>query len=347
MAQFYGNHFFISDRSTLKRLIDSQSFSEKTQAQLLDVYNKLPQYGLFIEFETYVEVVGQDVACKVSNNGSDCIIRVSPKIIMNSRITERVVFLAENIRDTRLYKRIGQVFLKQKRLLSLININFDAVGGGGSCISEQYQSYLTEGQKLCFCLVDSDKKYAKDSLGGTASRLCQIHENHIRNSESDYFCSYYIIPIREIENMVPTSILFEVVDGNEQRRVFMNLFEQLERTSPKARFYIDIKNGVNLRDIMVSNNKPEIDYWLQQLRPFLDKCNYLKWGECRDDCSFCVIISGMGENILPNVIDKFQIMTPQKILETLSRNPLVLEQWMKTGENIFQWCCCPYPRYAN
>ena len=148
--------------------------------------------------------------------------------------------MCENLQDTEFYKIIAETFCKWKRLN--IKPKFEPSLGGGNTISTVYENIQNKKKRLCLCIVDSDKLSPNSSLGSTARNIKQKDDN------TSVTTLLYILPVRELENLIPLSILSELMSKNGDRENPFKQLEKIEESSVKEiRNFLDIKEGTRLK----------------------------------------------------------------------------------------------------
>lgn len=70
--------------------------------------------------------------------------------------TEKTLMLAENEDDISFYKMLGQFYVRESKI-GKIKIDFEPRNGGGSTTYGVLQRIIEEKNRMCLCIVDSDK----------------------------------------------------------------------------------------------------------------------------------------------------------------------------------------------
>lgn len=108
---------------------------------------------------------------------------------------EAALLIAENSKDGEFFFEISSKILHSKKLGNF-KINLSIIHGGGCDTPNQYERYSNE-QRMCICIVDSDKYFTDDEFGLTAKKLIETHKL-ISNPASNY----YILNVKEKENLI-------------------------------------------------------------------------------------------------------------------------------------------------
>lgn len=346
-AQIYGNHIFYSDLHTLDRLSLNNNLGLRYRKQIRYVYNNYLDKQRCNELSPRVLALWGNTNCYINNVGIIQEFVVSADVLVNTHITERAFFLTENITDISLYKRIADVYMWEEEYQRDFYISFDSIGGGGNTIGDQYNRIQQENQKICLSIIDTDMKFGNDSIGPTATQLIQAHNiNTSSGSNHHIFCNYKWISAKEIENIIPSQLLFEIVNRNGQRQEFVTWFYQLEQDNNEARFFLDVKEGFDFKNVVTHLNPIMVRYWADHLNSWYVTCNYGNNLDCPETC-LCHKISGMGNNTLDNVINILDRYSNQKLDEMVKTNPMLLIRWLELGKIIFNWFVASKRFYIN
>lgn len=125
-------------------------------------------------------------------------------------------------------------------------LKIDRVHGGGGTMGTQYAQACSEARPT-LCVVDSDRKYENCTLGTTA-RGVLAH----RGTEQCPTTQIYVLPVRELENAVPVSALYEIYSANPALRARVTqlcAYAKQVRTEGIAEddnvlHYFDFKSGI-------------------------------------------------------------------------------------------------------
>ena len=344
-SQIIGNHIYFSDPSTLKRLIKNKHIEQRVKQHINMVLQSYSQKKAYTKFKKYVEICWGKNIHEIIKDDEKSTIRISADVFMNSRIHERTLLLCENNNDILFYDKLTYIFMVENNLSYGFKINYDPINGGGNNISGQYDLFQSENQKLCICILDSDRRYKNSGLGETARNLKNVHKKNIRNGVPKGFCDFEIIDARETENLIPSTLIYTVVEGEPNRRRFADWCKKLEEKGSEARFYIDVKDGINFRNIVNKGSVGLINYWEKELRQWLHNCHFLVSHQCRDKCD-CFVVPGMGDNVLENVIKILSKMSIQKMAEIFRRDKELQNKVLIIGQKIFYWVVNVPPAYT-
>lgn len=216
-----------------------------------------------------------------------------PRAVMPARL------LTENAEaDGEYLKLICRVTAKEMEYLSPMNL--EIVHGGGSTTAVVLSAAWSEARPM-ICVVDSDRRYPRAPLGGTAKAIDDIgSENEIGT-----VCTA-ILDVREIENLLPLSFLFEVYKDNPEvngRIAKLHSYLSLDARK-KAKFnvidYIDFKDGIRRNDIaaLPAQVKGEFVVLCKHISDMVVSDSQF------DDTTDCTqVFPGIAEKVLPCTIE--------------------------------------------
>ncbi len=327
-----GYHLIFAERKTLKILKECSLLSDTTRRLYAKAHQRFPQTGEYRKkFVRRVEVIATEGTFELSEEGECKVIRLSANYISNSSIASETVFLSENQSDVSFYKKLAQAYMSWSDL-GKIHIRCEPRGGGGQTTVNEYESVQNPKNRLCLCIVDSDRKIPSGSIGDTAKAVKKIDD------VNQPLCELVILNVRKIENMIPTSMYREAAIGDVNWMEGVSFLEKLESSNVSdARKYLDIKKGLKLGDILhVSPDSPVSKYWLRVLKilKISDKC--LANEACTDKKSCtCIVAHSLG--ILDAVIKVIQQKSGNEVAGMVCA--LLKPEWETIGEIITAWCC--------
>lgn len=230
-ARREGKHSVIAKRETLNKIRQCSRLSQKTRDVYTKLYNdstqKFRSYPSVVK--RYIEIVKPWLEPQVVDNSGKKIIKVAPGFFKDSKLVQETILLCENSDDAVLYETIAKVYLIWNNINA--QIVCDRRGGGGNTISSEYINIEQAKKCFCLCIVDSDKIAPDGKLGSTASGLPQS-DSTCTNTQT------VILDCREIENLIPNSILSELPSG-PQRLEALKIIES--PSVVEVRCFLDIK----------------------------------------------------------------------------------------------------------
>ncbi len=167
LAHRRGYHLIFAERKTLNTLKECYLLSEVTRHVYARAYQRFPQTGEYRKkFVRRVDVVATESTFELNVEGKCKVIRLSANYISNSSIADETVFLSENQRDIRFYKKLAQAYifwsgLGKIKLWEILHVSPDLPSSKywlhvlkvmkifGSC----WSSHPCTDEKSCSCIV--------------------------------------------------------------------------------------------------------------------------------------------------------------------------------------------------
>lgn len=333
----YGDHLIIDSRDLLKQLINLPSLPVKSRDLYLAVSEELIQLkSLTLLLKRKIEITNHS-STQLSTSSDGFLTLYVPYKQFTHYIFNKTILLGENLIDSKIYCEIAKTYLAMVKFEGL-NLNFEPRGGGGNTISKEYAEIQESKERLCICLVDSDRKHPTATCGLTAKGVEEIDNPEV------LFCEVTIIEPRDIENLFPSQILKEIVQQTDQQGL-ITILESMDacEIDPSARNYLDIKKGIKLGEILHSSNNLDFyNYW----QTILSRHRLSQNIACNDEpncnnpkqCT-CIISNGLGDNISDKFYNYIEFKTSQKIAETVSSIKHLSANWEAIGEVVVAWGC--------
>lgn len=334
-ARISGKHILFGDRETLSFLSKERNLSQIARSTYHKIYESLPQIKtLYDHFDYKVHIVSDETVTPTNNYVPDNDFKVPVENWFQISFALEPVFLSENQIDLKFYNIIAKTYLSKYKI-GKIPIRFDPRGGGGSTTYIEYETIAEKKDKFCLCIVDADYKFPKSSTGETARKIIEIH-----NKYKPRFSRYYIIKSREIENLIPNKIFKDII--KDQRSKYVDFLINSEKNNiHDVKRYIDIKEKVEIKEIVSSENNEYKNFWIDIFNKLhkknIKKINCFPDFVCDPNECNCVLFVGFGDKILEQSVDYMEKMTPQKISEC--DNEKCFEDWNNLGKFILSFCC--------
>ena len=339
-ARREGKHAVIANRETLKKIAPCRRLSQFARNTYNKLFNQSAQFESYLSAVTrYIELVNSCYEPELVSNSGKQIIKVAPRFFNDSELVQKTILLCENINDAALYEAIAKVYLVWN------NINVKIVcehrGGGGNTISSEYINIQRVKKRFCLCIVDSDKIAPDGKLGDTALGL----------RKSDSTCTNtqaFILDCREIENLIPNSILFELCSGNQERLRALKILENISSNAVEIRNFLDIKKGTRMKEIINASNHKIKSFWevkislIPHILSCIDDWCQANWqcsnnsGECK-----CKISLGFGESTLSNTVEYLKEKNPHEIAKIVDKS--MHSDWEKIAQVVMNWCIAGSP----
>ncbi len=332
-AFYLGDHFVLSDRSTLTTLKNRVEFSNVTRLTINKIINDLPILGdLKNQVSIKVNVVNNpDIDyIKLTENTWN----ISLQHLGRTGISKSIL-LAENLDDASLYIHAG----RQYKIANKINAeqSIERAHGGGSTTPECLQNLTSNEKKFCFCITDSDRECPDDTMGAMAARCKKIA------SETQAVAKHMDLQVREIENLIPLSFIKEAIPPTH-----IELWENHEKLIAcrnDLHSYVDLKEGLQLsRLLSLPNGSPRKQYWMSILDSLTNKALFSSPCDSKNSCiqpiCNCIVANGFGPALSKTVLDLLDKQNSHKSLE-ISKNDSNHEAWESIGRDVFEWGISP------
>ena len=339
-ARREGKHIVMAKRETLKKIALCSRLSQFARNIYHKLYNQSTQLQSYISAVTrYIEIVNPCYEPAVISDSGKKVIKVCPRFFNDSESVQKTILLCENSDDAVLYEIIAKVYLIWKKMN--VKIVCEPRGGGGNTISSEYINIQQAKKRFCLCIVDSDKIAPDGNLGSTASRLQTQSDSTCINTQT------FILDCREVENLIPNSILSELCLKNQERVKALRIFENISSSSAvDIRYFLDIKKGTRLKEIIQSSNPSIKSFWevkisqLPNISSCIDDWCRVNWQCSSGECQ-CKISLGFGESTLSNTVEYLKQKSPHEIARIIDKS--LVSDWEKMGQVVMNWCIAESP----
>jgi hypothetical protein len=337
-----GKHKVVAKRKTLEKIMKCPRLSEYERS----IYQKLHHASAELlsnlnAVSKYIEVVDSCHEPKLENLAGKSIIKVPVKFFNDTTKIQSTILLCENSEDTKFYIKVARVYCLWKNLKK-IPLKYTSRGGGGSTISREYENIQNYQENLCLCLIDSDRLSPHSSVGKTAQAIQEIDDENILTTQ------LVILNFREIENLIPNSILSELCQNNLDRERSLKLLEVISSSNvAKSRDFLDMKDGSKFYTIANASDSSVKKFWEPLLKeyptvfPPLNKLCLEDW-RCQEkifnqkaECK-CDLFYGFGTHILRDTIRCLEKENDHKIAPRVDDRSRA--EWEYIGQNIVDWC---------
>jgi hypothetical protein len=328
-------NYIFARKNVLEKLMVQDFFSKPVQSVFYSLLNR------GAEDRSYLEGVNKCINI-VYNKKNECNgkeISIELKSISNIDICDTTVLITENQEDALFYELIAKYYTKYKGFKN-IEISFESKPGGGDTTARVLEQTVNSGNRLCLCIVDSDKKFPNDS-GGTT----KIHVEDFTNCKTQDTWKAIILDVHEVENLIPIGWIEKCNTENYIPDKTISFLQYLKRNVTVGEnnapiYYFDIKKGIKKdkfvcadsqdKDIQKRFNKSECfrNYWSEHLKDYgidLDKLEKID-GE--------YIIQGVDKNILNKILGKYKNVDNYTVNEEHLK-----DKWLSLGRDIFSWGC--------
>ena len=314
----------------------------KEEIKLLEFIHRMrnQSFNLINQLSIYTIVTYEGDTRKINN-----IIYINPNTHTFFELYEETHFIVENILDAIFYEKVVCNYYQHLYNLKsdCFSIVYYPVQGGGVTISDVLGYELNLGHHFCFVVCDSDKKSDNSKKEGDTAKGVRTVFREKGNKETNLFNSdfYIMSKVREIENLIPFSVL--LFYSNKSQKSFIN-------DNKDHLLFFDMKAGLEYR---IFYDDLIFDSW-KRLLPDLTDWNQIEKfkADANDFEDFCEKvkclpkkIDGWGSNILKKILYPEKILSKEKkhIIFNIKKGDLTADQkeeWDNIGKQVFSWCCC-------
>lgn len=329
----------IAKREVLDRLSKMTCFSNVARNIYRALANRAAEYKLILKnTSTYCRLVDKIKVSLIVNEDKKEIIELEISDNAQKDFTGKTLMLAENEEDISFYKIIGQYYIRQHKIGN-IKIDFEPQNGGGSTTCGVLKSIITNRNRMCLCIVDSDKKYGNAEPGETMRKVMGI----VDGIQKDYF-DVILLDVHEIENLLPLNVLDYIVKENNinsQAIEFISFLidQDCSRTSPV--FYFDLKKGIPRGAYFLEKNACDeeerkyrkLSNYREYWKPYIEK-----FGKKIEETNN-PIISGVCDKTLKHALNYFNSIKKEGKIEDFTIEPYLDKTWLEIGEKVYCWGC--------
>lgn len=299
LANFQRKHVIVFNRRELAYIVDEPTLfgiPARTHAQDIQ-HTIMGAGGLLSTIDIRVEVnFVEHSEYNIINRDNKCIISINYKKFLDPEFLNTPILLGEHLNDAKLYYKFSELYLKITRLFDGIKINLSPDHGGGSSTIDKFR-YLTESNRMCFCILDSDKKFPEDIEKDT-SRAFRTRDRVINNLSKST-----VLDAHEIESIIPIKIVEDMIIHKRYDKNYIDRVDIVNKIGA-ARKYFDHKNGIELKQAIEIKRDFNSDFWMDVFNNIFDvdelECYKANYCHVCDDCKK---IDGLGDNVLSNVVD--------------------------------------------
>ncbi len=256
------------------------------------------------------------------------ILKVSDAI--NFKINDKCTFLCENLNDNKFYRLMAEKYFNSRKVKG-VELAFHDEMGGGNTINTVFEKCVLKDEAFTFCIVDNDIKYGKTksfpnepAIGDTSNLLSKTFKE-LKNINKLPTYELFCLPIHEIENLIPLSIITEILDPKVlEMKIGVDFLKQLlDSGMGQVILIYDFKNGIKQL-----KEGPHKTYWTEVA---------YKIG----DDTFPKINS----KLLKHTLDYFDDLLKQDkdYMSSIVLDEYLIELWENIGLKVFSWGCANTP----
>ena len=246
------------------------------------------------------------------------------------RLSSECTLIGENLNDCCFYKLIAERYIHSKNIRG-VQLSFHEELGGGDTMNTVFKKCVTVDKTLALCLVDCDIKYGKTKTypanparGNTVNKLTTTYkELQAKINPSTY--ELYCLPIHEVENLIPTSVLDSVATSS------------VPEISAGVT-YLHTLFGANLIDAILCY---DFKYGDAKLK---DPPAIQYWSEIKETTSVTVL-PRLSAKVLEPAIAVLQGNThdTENTITVVPLDSYLVPFWNTIGQKVFSWGCANLP----
>jgi hypothetical protein len=305
-----GLHIVYVDR-LLPELRVGHDLSDRGRATLREIEGRRPELaGLRRGLPVYARVSGSS-GYTIQTDSAPVVHRIGIEWFQGDLgRADRATLLCENKDDAEFWLMFSEGLLSRKKWKVALRAHLR--GGGGTTTDKELATLLKE-QRVVLCIVDSDKSHPGDGNGDTAKLVLAASE------KGQALYQACVLSSRELENAIPTALVSrfsEELDVATMDAV-ATLIEKSQHGAEEWYSYVDLKLGLRGFDHRrLPSACPTRQYWERTIlaTTTLPCGEYRKDCESRDGCR-CVVVKGLGDRILSQLLARMRATTALKIGE--------------------------------
>ena len=326
-----GKNIVIGKKKTMEDVIDSDlySFMDKRNADnVLATRRGHGQLRKLLSVYVIIDFNFEGVAYDTLEGKT--LIRAGYEYFIEPENAGAVSLITENTLDFQFYNMVAEYYSKHVSKQNL-NITFREYLGAGSHSKSEFDR-LSRGNRLLLCIVDNDKKHPVKGEGSTSSAFTAIDRTY------DGMTLAKVIDVREVESLIPASIIKQVYIGTDDDKInLLNEIQSYNRANPLFRTYFDHKDGLTLKQA-IELDETYGDFWLDALSVSHRFSSKMCFDEktCYN-CEVCPTVEGFGKSLLSqsvNLLQKYNLKYLTKELDDYLHS-----HWDDIGELMMSWGC--------
>lgn len=300
-----GFHVLHGEPTVLDRLAKlSQTYNQRTSAVITKARGKAPYRKALLEtVKWYVRLTNSIKTPSINLSAYGNIeVCIPPSLVSeNPTLFNRALVIAENLNDAHFYEGLSRSLLKSdpryKRHFSEINLQYQAIPGGGNTTAQVYLNEKTAQEHFCLAIVDSDKTWPGSSLGATATAVQAVDAPP---NTPNWNARHLVIGVRAIENGIPRKHFIDSAHEIDSRIGAFAEANIARMWGKECWEYFPHKKGMKCYDLI--QQTPEGEYWRKEIGFKL--CPNFSEEKCskREACK-TTAIEPLGNNLLAKLCD--------------------------------------------
>lgn len=324
-------HIILASKDLFKAVVSSNVFSRRIR--------NLAEYLLtnYRELRTIPEKVSTHIEIDLNLQQTDLQKqegrprRLGYGFFIDSESVQRANFLCEDLMDCNFYKFIGDFYKNEVDANGLV-INLEFRNGGGSGTKKNYDE-LIRNNKMCLCILDSDKKHPHGAKGDTSLAFNGVADKN--------FSHHFVLEMHEAESLIPMELINQALESGKINRAHVAVYDSFLRVfdvDETAKKYLDHKKGLEVNAAAEIDEKVRMEYW-KNIIPRINgipknRCLTRLECECREPCK---VVEGFGDRLLSHIIEELEETSPRKLHSFIKDN--LYDDWFTIGKEIFSWGC--------
>lgn len=247
-------HIVFSDYKILHKLVTTEELSRRSRSVFNSVLKRWSSIsGLEKILNGKILVVYGEDRIKRVDSENQVIYRVPLQYFNDTEKLLPLHIIGEDENDCNIYEDIAKRYIRDNNLG--ISINTRWVHGGGNRTGSNYQRELTEYNKICLAIVDSDKEHESCNIGNTAKGIKDVYDINKETCITDI----HILKVREKENLIPPN-LYNMCSKSSNSKSDMKILSHIFNNNllHKLYYYSDIKDGITYEGLLSNVNNREI-----------------------------------------------------------------------------------------
>lgn len=312
IARAEGNHLVSADPVVASEILKLRFSNRAERVFNLIRTRAIQELAECLESEFYVRVIGSRYNSPPRNNERLVDISTFNKISVISPTS----LLCEDSLDGKVISELVKHYIFVTEGISL-RLKYKLEHGGGERIVREFSVKNSSNDSFLVCVIDSDKKFLKDSFRGKAKKLFEARNSCSNTSFVE------ILPCHEVENLIPVDHLEAMFSSDHSK---MNGVIKSLNSNNYLRYainFLDLKKGISSH--LAAKNIAEKIFWEKTI----SKIGY-ELGEAST-------ITGFGDSVVSEY-EKFLSDNPK--FDALSFRPIFkdlakkMSVWGRACQNI-------------
>lgn len=335
-----GLNFVIGSRRLIEYLVNYERLGDEIRSIFRLIYNDQTKWNRLLINMNFCVTLTSSVSESYSSNLNDKIsLNVPLCRFLDYSIDSKPAIITENINDAKFYELIIKSYTKYKNING-VNLVYKRLNGGGDTTYEVLLDQFNSHDGVSLCVLDSDIVMPGASVGDTAKKV-------IDTMPSSEYSRRFIIKSREIENIIPFSILDELFANNQSTLSKIENYRKLRilvKDGESPIKYVDIKKGLKLALSLCHGCNLSKAYWTSVLTDTNlirvcsvneESCSTIK--SCK-----CKILDGFGSDLLKHCVKHIQ----DNGFDYSNIDSDTYDEWELICENVLPYMISPFAKSA-